>query len=164
MRRPGAGALALATLAFAGCGGGGDDDRGKAQGALIWKGKALSIAAGETLPDDRIVGGRVLNDSFRTVRLRAREMRLVTADGTRVKTAAMAFIDHYAHGIFPPSRRENLATREERDAEDRRLGRLVTIKPRQDAPLTIAWRQPEGSPAAVRVEYPGGSLPLPRGR
>ena len=156
----------LAALAFAGCGGdgggGGEADRGSAQGALIWKGKALSIPASENLPDDRIIGGRVLNDSFRTVRVSTRDMRVVDAAGKRVRNAALAFIDHYAHGIFPPSRRENLASKEEREAEDRRLGRLVTLKPRQDAPLTVAWRGSDDARAPVRIEYPGGSLPLPR--
>jgi hypothetical protein len=154
-------AAVLAALAFAGCGGDAGE-RGSAQGALIWKGKALAIPAGKNLPDDRIVGGRVRNDSFKTVRIEARDIRLVTAGGRVVKVAALAFIDHYAHGIFPPTRREGLASKDEQEAEDRRLGRVVTLRPREDVPLTVAWRQPDGAPQPVSLRYPGGSLPLPR--
>lgn len=160
MRRLIAG-LVLVAFAVPGCGGGGDDRR-SGEGPLIWKGEALSVPAGAGLPDDHIVGGRVLNDSLRTIRLASREMRLVAEDGSRVRGVALGFIDHYAHGNYPPARRDQLATKEEREAEDRRLGRLVTLKPRQDAPLTVAWRQRDGAPAPVRIEYPGGSLPLPR--
>lgn len=156
---------AVAALALAGCGGGGDGARdgkvaGQGVGELIWQGEPTKLNGSKTLPDDRIVGGRVRNDSLRPIELRVKELKLLAADGRRV-AAALGFIDYYTHGIFPPSRREDLATPDERDAEDRRLGRLVTIQPGKVVPLTFSWRQPKGSPEPVSLRYPGGELPIP---
>jgi hypothetical protein len=154
-------ALCLAAVAFGGCGGSATEERsGSVSGPVRWDGEPLRIDGSATLPDDRIVGGRVENSSLRRIELAAGDLELETSGGKRVE-AGLAFLDHYAHGVFPPTRREALATEAEQEAEDRRLGRLITIDPGESVPLTLAWRQPRGAAEPVRIRYPEGWLPLP---
>ena len=155
--------LAGTVLATAGCGNGEPDPglRAKNVGPIAWDGQALLIPASKALPNDWIVGGRVKNESLKTVKVAVKDLEVETADGERVQ-AALGFIDHYAHGIFPPTRRDQLASNPEKEAEDRRMGRLVTIKPGQSVPLTFAWRQPPGARDPVRIRYLDGYLPIPK--
>ncbi len=46
--------------------------------------------------------------------------------------------------------------------ERARIGKIVTIKPGQAAPLTLSWRVPAGGSEPVEVRFDGGSLTLPR--
>jgi hypothetical protein len=158
--------LIAAVAAMSGCGGGSaaaDDGgvKGDVSGPIRWTAAPIRVDGTTNLPDDRIVGGTVKNNSLRKIELGAKQLKLETADGKKVR-AGLAFLGHYAHGVFPPTRREDLASDEERDAEDRRLGRKVTLKPGESKPLTFAWRQPPGSAEPVRIRYPEGWLPIPR--
>jgi hypothetical protein len=157
----------VAAVVAVGCGASGDPAsdggvKGDVSGPIRWTASPLRIQGTANLPDDRIVGGTVKNSSLRKVELTAGQLELETADGKRV-AGGLAFLDHYAHGVFPPTRREELGSEEERDAEDRRLGRKVTLRPGESRPLTFAWRQPRGAAEPVRVRYPEGWLPIPSG-
>lgn len=155
--------LSLAAAALMGCGGadGAPGASADQRGPLRWEGEPTRVDGTKTLPDDRIVLGRIRNDSLRKLSLRANDLKLEAADGTVIRGNSLAFIDHFAHGIFPPTRREELASKGEREAEDRRLGRVVEIEPGKTAPLTFAWRQGGGAPVPVRVVYPEGFLAIP---
>ena len=48
--------------------------------------------------------------------------------------------------------------------ERARIGKIVTIKPGQAAPLTLSWRVPAGGSEPVEVRFDGGSLTLPAER
>lgn len=143
-------AACAAGLALAGCGGGDDDGAG----ALRWEGEPR-VAAPETLPDERVLSGRVTNDSLDPVDLEAADFRLVDGDGERVP-GQVAFLTGY---VLPPEPR-NRGPVELPDRERRRLGQVVRIEPGTAAPISIAWRI-EGGREPTRVEYRGGSLALP---
>ena len=48
--------------------------------------------------------------------------------------------------------------------ERARIGKIVTIKPGQAAPLTLSWRVPAGGSEPVEVRFDGGSLTLDEAR
>jgi hypothetical protein len=102
------------------------------------------------------VRGRVRNDSLRRVNLAAKDLRLVADDGSTVEGSAV-FLDTFLHGLYPPTREP----RDVSESELRRTGRLARIEPGKSVPLTVSWRLREGADRPVRIEYGGGSLPLP---
>lgn len=110
-----------------------------------------------TLPDDRILSGRIRNTSLRRLRIEARDIRIETASGGQVEGTA-TFTAGFLHGLYPPMRQPGRLS----ESELRRLGRLAIIEPRQTIPITLAWRLERGEPRPVRVNYGQGSLPVPR--
>jgi hypothetical protein len=149
-------ALALACAAVmlvAGCGGG--DDREPA-GSLRWE-KDRVLVKPETLPNDRIVAGTLRNDGQDRADLVAKELKLRTADGGTVPTNA-AFIRSFAHGMYPPTR---LPGGKEPITEQLRLGQIARVLPGKSVPLTVSWRQKPGAAPPVRIEWSGGSIPIP---
>ena len=147
-------ALALLLLmAVAGCGGG--DDREPA-GSLRWE-KDPVVVKPATLPNDRIVYGHLRNDGLDRADLVAADLRLRTADGATVKANA-AFVESFAHGMYPPTR---LPGGKEPISEQLRLGQIARVLPGKSVPLTISWRQKPGGDQPVRIEWKGGSIPIP---
>ena len=146
-------ALPVAALAMSGCGGG--DDREPA-GSLRWV-KDPVLVRPETLPNDRIVAGMLRNDGQDRADLVAKQLKLRTADGSEVRANA-AFIQSFAHGMYPPTR---LPGGKEPISEQLRLGQIARVLPGKSVPLTVSWRQKPGSHPPVRIEWSGGSIPIP---
>jgi len=134
------------------CGGAGGD-----VGQLKWQGRPLLFTP-RGLPKDRILSGHLRNDSLRRVDLEARQLTLVDKAGRRTRANAI-FLTGFVHGLYPPTREPGRVP----DSELIRTGRLARILPEKSAPLTVSWRSRGGQPSPVRLEYPGGSLPVPGG-
>jgi len=122
---------------------------------LAWKAEPLLIRVPE-LPRDRIVTGRVRNTSLRPVDIEAERIQIVDARGHRLRSTAR-FLQGFVHGLYPASMHVR-GSRFERT----RLGKMATIKPGQDLPLTLSWRVPRGGSEPVEARFGGGSLSLPR--
>ena len=151
MRLLGAVALAAA-LALTACG---DDDE-RAAGDLVWV-KDPILFTPPNLPDDRVLSGKVRNDSLERIEIDASDVRLLDAEGERLKANAV-FLETFAHQLFPPTREPEGGIPE---AELIRLGVKAKIDPGKDVPLTVSWRQGEGVEPPVRIEAGGSSLALP---
>jgi hypothetical protein len=147
-----AAALAL-SLAAGGCGSDGDS-----AGELKWDGKP-SVMRHPTLPADHILTGAVRNDGLRPLRLEARDLRLVDAEGRKVNATAV-FLRGYLHSLYPPTRPPAGGVPER---EQQRIGRVLKLEPGKTAPLTLSWRLAPGAGPPVRADYGTGSLPIPKG-
>lgn len=143
-------ACVAAAVAVAGCGGG-DEPAG---GPLRWASEPR-VATPETLPHERVLSGRVANDSLKPLELDAGHLRLLDADGDRVAGQAV-FLSGY---VQPPEPR-NRGPVELPERERRRLGQVVRIEPGGEAPISVAWRIEDGR-EPVRLAYGRGSLALP---
>ena len=141
--------IAIAGLALGGCGG---DESGDGAGPLRWQ-EPPQVLTNPTLPDDRILQGRVVNESLRPVELAARDVRAEDADGERME-ASVAFLSGFGRAweVY------NKGPLDLPDDERRRLGKLVRIEPGRDAPLVVSWR----GAAPERLTYAGGTLTVPR--
>lgn len=155
-------ALALG-LGASGCeaerDGGEEGSRAEARpgpGDLVWEGKPRLVVP-KRLPRDRILTGKVRNDSLRPVQLSARELRVVDEAGKRV-AASVLFLQTYVHGLYPPTRRP----KELPEAELRRTGRKAVIEPGKSAPLTVSWRQRADGHGPARLDFGTGTLAIPR--
>jgi hypothetical protein len=148
-RAPAAALLVLLTLA--GCGG--DDEAGF--GRLSWE-TGPKIYKPETLPHDRILSGMVRNESLRRVDLVAKRLKLLDEDGHRVAGSGI-FLAGFGRGLYPPTRQPKLLPKSER----LRTGVEARIQPGDSVPLTMSWRLVRGRKPPVRIEYGGGSLPIP---
>ena len=150
-----AGAVAAsvaALLVAAGCGGGDNDG----SGPLKWE-KAPRVFAPETLPNDRVMSGRIRNDSLHRVDLTVQDVKLVDGSGHRV-AASVTFLAGFVHGLYPPTRQPKRLP----DSELLRTGRTALIRPGKRAPITVAWRT-RGGETPARLDYGTGSLPIPSG-
>jgi hypothetical protein len=145
-----AAAAALAGVLLLARSAGGDDGR------LAWNGTPALVQA--SAPTDRILYGRLRNDSLEDVDLRYQDVRVLDADGREVQSA-VRFIAAFAHGLYPWSQRPD----DVGDFERRRLGEIATLKPGQAAPITLSWRVPPGARQPVKVDFGTTELALPRG-
>ena len=141
--------VAAAAVAIGGCGGGDRD----AAGQLSWSGKPRLLRP-PTLPDDRILSGRVANDSLEVIELTASDLELVDAEGEAIEANAI-----FLEGYVKPLESRNRPSQETVD-ERRRRGLEARIEPGRTVPVTLSWHQPRGR-APDRIEYGAGSLPLP---
>jgi hypothetical protein len=130
-------------------------DSGDGSGTLAWS-KGPRVFTPPRLPQDRVLTGRVRNDSVRRIRLRPADLRLADARGREVPGTAR-FVESYLHGLYPPTREPERLP----ESELRRTGRLAVIEPGASVPLTVAWRRDEGTAPPERLDYGRGSLPLP---
>jgi hypothetical protein len=136
-------------MPLAGCGG---DDSGE---TLAWA-AAPDVQTPKDLSGDRVLRGLIRNDTDKTVRVTADDVRVLAGDGKRLPTAA-TFIAGYAHRMFPP-------TREPRNLPDRereRLGDLAVIEPGQQAAVTVSWRLRGTSDSAATIDFGPGRLAVP---
>lgn len=143
-------AACAAGLALAGCGDG--DERGG--GPLRWEGTP-HLDTPATLPDERVLSGRVANDSLELLELEAADLRLLDEHGDHVPGQAV-FLTGY---VLPPEPR-NRGPVELPERERRRLGQIVRVEPGEQAPISVAWRIEDGR-EPVRLDYGRGSLELP---
>ena len=157
-RRLAAGLAAILLCAGGGCGSGDRDapTAGRpAEGDLSWA-REPRLVAPKTLPRDRILVGRVRNDSLRPVAVSAANVRVLDSGGDRLQASAV-FLASYVHGLYPPTREPEQLPEEEL----RRTGRKAVIAPGKSAPLTVSWRRRTGPGAATRVDLGGAALPMP---
>jgi hypothetical protein len=147
----GAGFALTATLPLA-C----SDDEGMGVGDLVWV-EPPKVYREATLPRDRVLVGRVRNDSLRPIKVTATDVRAVDGDGSALRGNA-TFIRGYIHALYPPTRPPSGGLPE---SELERTGREVRLQPGKTAPLSVAWRLPPGGQAPVRIDYGPGWLPIP---
>jgi len=138
--------IALAGIALSGCG---EDPR------LAWEGRPR-VNTPETLPNDRILMGRLRNVGGEAVELRAADLALIDRGGRRTPANAI-FLQAFVHGLFPPTREPARLP----GSEEQRTGRLARIEPGTSIPLTAAWRRSPGNGDPVRLSYGSGSVGLP---
>jgi hypothetical protein len=143
-------ALVFVVVVPAGCGGG--DDLGS--GDLVWEQKPR-VFTNPKLPDDRVLTGRVRNDSLEVVTLVARDLEVRTEGGDEMENGAI-FSPTFIRGVFPQNRGDDIP-----ESEQLRIGLRARLEPGKTAPLTVSWRQ-QGE-RAVLVDYGAGALPVPRG-
>jgi hypothetical protein len=148
-------AVALAAVLVAALGGG--EARSGDAGPLQWSGAPVAFVP-ETLPQDRIVTGKVRNGALEGLRLDSRrDVRVVGSDG-RALPATVVFTQTYGHSLFSPAR---VPVGRLPEFERARIGNVGRFRPGDVRPFTVAWREPPGAPAAVRIEYKGGVLAIP---
>jgi hypothetical protein len=154
-------AIAAAVLLLAGVGGlllvgerDGATQAATADAQLQWKSKPNLILV-PSMPRDRILTGKVRNASLRAVGLESERVQILDAAGHRLKATAL-FAQHFSHGLYPWSMHVKGSK-----FERRRTGKIATIKPGQDVPLTLSWRVGAGGSEPVEVRFDGGSLALP---
>jgi hypothetical protein len=131
-----------------------DDDMGV--GDLVWV-ETPKVYREATLPRDRVLVGRVRNDSLRPIKIAAIDVRAVDDDGDALRGNA-TFIRGYIHALYPPTRPPPGGLPE---SELERTGRQLRLQPGKTAPLSVAWRLTPGGPAPSRIDYGPGWLPLP---
>jgi hypothetical protein len=132
------------------------NDAGKGVGDLVWAGPP-QVYRQATLPRDRVLVGRIRNDSLREVKIAATDVRAVDEDGNALRGNA-TFVRGYIHALYPPTRPPPGGLPE---SELERTGRELRLQPGKTAPLSVAWRLSPGSEAPVRIDYGTGSLPIP---
>jgi hypothetical protein len=155
--------VALGVLLLAGVGALlllGDEDGGPTQAAtgnarLQWKEKPSLILV-PSMPQDRILTGQLRNASLHAVDLDTEKVRILDEQGHALRSTAL-FSQHFSHGLYPWSWHIKGSK-----FERARIGKIVTLKPGQAAPLTLSWRVPAGGSEPVEVRFDGGSLMLPR--
>lgn len=146
-------AVCAAALLLSGCGGSNGGDT--AYGELSWVEEPL-VFAPERLPDDRVLIGRVRNDSLEPLVIEATAVRVEDSAGNPLEGSAQ-FAAGFAHGLYgafqqpAPLPPEELA----------RLGRVVRLEAGEESPLSVAFRTDRGTEAPLRIEYGGGALPVP---
>ena len=146
-----AAAIAVAALPTA-CG----DGDGLEGGDLVWV-REPKVFREPDLPRDRVLVGTIRNDSLRRIKVVAKDVRAVDADGRALRGNA-TFIKGYIHALYPPTRPPPGGLPE---SELERLGKQVRLDPGGTAPLSIAWRVRRGTQAPVRIDYGAGFLAIP---
>lgn len=99
-RRSWALATALAAVAPLDCGG----DDGGGTGDLVWVRQPVVVKQ-ETLPRDRVLVGKVRNDSLRRVVLDAKDVRALDEDGKALRANATFILGISIRSTHPRDRR-----------------------------------------------------------
>lgn len=145
-----AGAVIALTLVLAG-GAGGDEGA-----AVAWKDVKVYDSEIKT---DNVLAGRLENRSLREIDLDVDDVRVLDAEGEAVRSSVI-FLQAFAHGLYAWSQQP----KELGDFERRRIGQIVTIKPRQSAPITLSWRVPNGGAQPASVDLGPVEIDLPARR
>lgn len=145
------GLVTLGPIAAGGCGAG--EDAGYS--SLAWdRPPHLYRASGGGT--DRVLVGRVRNNSLRELTIEARRLRVLDADGRPLDTTG-EFTVSLAHSLYGAYQRPTPFPLEER----RRLGLIATIRPGLTAPLVVAFRPRGDERPPLRLDDGKGSLPIP---
>jgi hypothetical protein len=115
------------------------------------------VLAPPNLASDRVLRGLIHNQTGKTVRVTADDVRVLAGDGKRLPTAA-TFIAGYAHRLYPPTREPKSIPESERE----RLGDVAVIEPGQQAAVTVSWRLRNKSDHAAEIDFGTGKLAVPR--
>jgi hypothetical protein len=126
---------------------------GDGSGPLRWAQRPLLFSPA-TLPRDRILTGRLRNDSVRRVRVELADVRVLARDGSPV-AAQPIFLQTFGKSLWPAGRGPDVMP----ESELRRTGRLAFLRPGEELPITVSWHAAAGRPAAV--DYGIGLLPVP---
>jgi hypothetical protein len=124
----------------------------EAGGPLRWQSPARTSAVGQ-MTGDHLLFGRVVNHSGKTIRLRAADVHVVDAKGTRLKTRA-AFADGFVPGVILGAYGELYGA-----DEAVTVGREVVLRTGQAAPISAAYSAGAGERAAL-IDYGAGRLAL----
>ena len=143
--------VALAVLP--GCGG---DAPGSSDGSLAWAGRP-QVRTPPELPRDRLLIGRLKNESLREARLDADRARLVDEQGREV-TGTVRFTGSFGHGLYSPRRSP---AGPEPESERRRLGELAVVRPGETVPVTLSWRLGKAGRHPARLEVGALQVELP---
>jgi hypothetical protein len=155
VRRRTRAAVVAAALIAAGCGSSGEGASGDA-GPLGWKGEPVLTVA-DNLPDDRILVGTVRNVSIRE-ELKLDATTVVVRDAAGKRLEAFALFSHtYAHGLYGQAEAPDGPLGEDRE----RLGYVRTVKPGEEAPVTVAYRLTKATRPPLRIDYGPGELSVP---
>jgi hypothetical protein len=141
--------VAAALLAALLVAGGAEGD----EAAVGWKDVQVFDSGVAT---DRILAGKITNTSLRELELDVEDVRVFDGQGGEVRSA-VRYREAFAHGIFPWSQKPD----DVGDFERRRLGEVLTLKPGQEAPITLSWRVPPGGEQPVKVDLGPAELALP---
>lgn len=138
--------------------GGDSPAQGGAVGATLgWEGTPQVVAV-DGLPRDRILTGRLTNESPRPADLSVDDVTVLGADGEEVRSS-VRFLGNFAHGLFSADAIHFRG--QPGDSERRRLGEIATLKPGQAIPITLSWRVAEGGAPPARVDFGGSTVELP---
>ncbi len=138
--------------------GGGGDRSATTRVHLGWDGepRVVRVAA---LPRDRVLSGRLENQSLRPATLDTARAQVIDADG-RALRSTVRFLASFAHGLYTPESINRSGPPGE--AERRRLGELATLKPRESVAITVSWRLAPAGATPVRIAFVGSFVDLPR--
>jgi hypothetical protein len=152
-------AVAAVTLGvLAGCGDGGRNAGAAASSPPLRWTAAPQVFTTKALPRDRVAFGSVRNTSSKVVVLDAADLRVIAADGRRLRTTGQ-YAAGYAHGLYGAFQKPDPLP----PGELSRLGKVVRIAPGKSAPLAVSWSFPAGSDTTrpASVDYGPGRLTLP---
>jgi hypothetical protein len=151
--RPAALALAAAALVWLGGCRDGEDQRGT--GPLSWTEPPV-VQRTTQVRADRVLAGRVRNDSLRDLELDARELSVRDSDGRGLRVYAQ-FSPSFAHGLYGAAERPHPLPPEEL----RRLGLILSLRPGKITPLVVAFRVAREARPPLHIDYGKGLLPVP---
>jgi hypothetical protein len=145
-------AAALAAAALGACGGSGNRAAATPDGVgpIAWA-KTPQLVVTPGLPNDRILVGRIRNDSLRTVSLKSKQIR-VLADEREVFGFGR-FVNTFVHGNYPVELQPGA---DQPAPATRRLGYTLKLRPGKTAPLLVTWRLKKGGPRATSVALQTG--------
>ena len=155
-------------LGAAGCGSDGSspataasppaaDAADSAPGGLAWVGEPV-VFTPEGLPSDRIVTGKLRNDTGKPLELRVDRVEVRDGADTPFETS-VRFVQAFGHGLYGPGGPP--APLKASQFDQKRLGERVVLEPGAERPVTVAWRLPKGSADATQVQIGSLELPLP---
>lgn len=110
------------------------------------------------LPGDRVVQGKLRNDTGEPVDLRVDQVDVRDADGRPLRIS-VRFAQAFGHALYGPGGPP--APLEASRYDQARLGERVTLPSGETQPITLAWREQKGV-AADSVKVSGYELELPR--
>jgi hypothetical protein len=147
---------AVVPLSLMTFGGGGTGPR-PVRATLGWDGSPQLTSVPE-LPRDRILTGRLANESLRPAKLDVDDAKVLDAAGRELRST-VRFAAAFAHGLYSAESINRYGKPGE--GERRRLGEIATVNPGESVPLTLSWRlRPDGTRAAA-VEFGGSRVSLP---
>jgi hypothetical protein len=146
--------VSLALMSF---GGGGGNGPRPVRATLGWDGTP-QLTSVPQLPRDRILSGRLANESLRTAELDVEDVTVLDAAGRQLRST-VRFASAFAHGLFSAESINRYGKPGE--GERQRLGEIATVNPGESVPITLSWRlRPDGT-RATAVQFGASRVTLP---
>jgi hypothetical protein len=108
----------------------------------------------------RVAIGKVRNDASRDIRVTTPQVKVVDADGRRIRSTAV-FASAFVRSKYPHNAISQAQPSEYPEAEQKRVGYLAVLGSGEETALTVSWTEPRGRRAAKRIVLGPGSLPIP---